>query len=474
MRSNLNELFASFPDDERTEEILDSEEAQEQLRAIFADLAYRPVPVHSLQRMWTISELSAQVALAYAGLWIRRLFADEQEKQRKSAETNMRVALKMIHRLGYLCGAAAKLGQALGSLPELLPEEVVSTLDRLHSQAPPMHFSLVREVVRGDLGKDPMELFARFDKEPFAAASIGQVHRATLKSGREVAVKIQYPGIGRAMQADLRNLMALVFPMRLTRNGESIRAQCEAMREMLEQESDYIREARNTQEAHALFTPADGIVVPEVFAEYSSSRVLTTEYIPGPHLREYLATSPSQEQRDAFGTKLSLVWFRMNNANMSYSDPHSGNYVFMHDGRLGVLDFGCIQRLTPQELRTIEYGEAYLDKRMTFEEDLIACGYSKTDLANESYIGPLRRHFEWLTAPAFHEGPFDFGDTGFFKSGIESMKEMVAKQYPAPAMYLYIYRTFFGLRVLSWRLKCRVDVKALRHQERERNRENHI
>jgi hypothetical protein len=469
MGTNLTDLFASFPDEEKADGILDSQEAQEQLQAIWADLAYRPVPVHALQRMWTISELSVQIALAYAGLWIRGLFAGEGEKQRKLAETNMRVALKMIHRLGYLRGAAVKLGQALGSLPELLPEEVVSTLDRLHSQAPPMHFSLVREVVRSDFGKDPQELFARFDKEPFAAASIGQVHRATLKSGKEVAVKIQYPGIGRAIQADLRNLMALVFPMRLTRNGESVKSQCEAIREMLHQEADYLREASNTQQARALFTPADGIVVPEVFPDYSSSRVLTTEYIPGPHIDEFLATNPSQELRDAFGTKLSLVWFRMYYANMSYSDPHPGNYIFMDDGRLGLLDFGCIQRLTPQELQIMGYGEAFLDKRMTLKELLMAPpGFSEADLANEDFMAPLRRHHEWLTAPAFHEGPFDFGDTEFFKSGIESLKEMVAKQYPSPAMYLYVFRTFFGLRVLSWRLKCRVDMRALRRSEIER------
>jgi predicted unusual protein kinase regulating ubiquinone biosynthesis (AarF/ABC1/UbiB family) len=468
MRTNLSELLASFPDDEKTEDILESQEAQERLQAIFADLAYRPVPVHSLQRMWTMGELSAQIALAYTGLWVRGLFADKEKRQLQAAETNLRVALNMIHRLGYLRGAATKLGQAFGSLPELLPEQVVATLDRLHAQAPPMHFSLLREVVRSELGKDPAELFAEFDKEPFAAASIGQVHRATLKSGEDVAVKIQYPGIGRAMQADMRNLMALVFPMRLTRSGESVRAQCEAMREMLAQETDYVREAENTREARELFTPADGIVVPRVFAEYSSSRVLTTEFIPGRRLHEFLASNPSQELRDAFGTKLSLAWFRMRYAaNAGYSDPHSGNYIFMDDGRLGVLDFGCIQRLAPDELRIAEYADAYCDRRMTLEELLHACGDAAADIASADYMEPLRRHHAWLTEPVFHDGPFDFGDTGFFKAGIESLKEVVEKRYEAPAMYLYSFRAIFGLRVLSWRLKCRVDIGALWRQERK-------
>lgn len=121
MKTNLSELLASLPTEETADDVLDSAQAQEQLQAIFADLAYRPVPVHSLHRLWTMGELSTQVALAYAGLWIRGLFPDTEAKERQTIETNIRVALKMIHRLGYIRGAAVKLGQAFGSLPELLP-----------------------------------------------------------------------------------------------------------------------------------------------------------------------------------------------------------------------------------------------------------------------------------------------------------------------------------------------------------------
>lgn len=468
MTANLRDLLASLPEEEKeTASLLDSAEAQEQLRAIFADLAHRPVPVHSLRRLWTIGELSTQVVLAYTGLWIRGLFADAKKKERQAIETNLRVALKMVHRLGYLRGAATKLGQAFGSLPELLPEQVVSTLDMLHAQAPPMHFSLIREVVRSDLGKDPIDLFATFNKEPFAAASIGQVHRATLKSGEDVAVKIQYPGIGRAMQADLRNLMALIFPVRLGQSAAAIRGWVESIRTMLAEETDYVHEAQNMREALALFKPEDGIVVPKVFDQYSASRVLTMEYLPGKSLDGFLATHPSQQLRDEFGRKINLAWERMYYAHASYSDPHSGNYVFMNDGRLGLLDFGCIQHFTPEEIAVFERGEAYLDGRMTLEQSLLEGGYSESDLADEKYMAPLRRHMAWLTAPAFHDGPFDFGDPEYFQQGIDSLKEMTPKPYPAPPMYFYEFRSLFGLKVLGWRLKCRVDMRQLREQERK-------
>jgi len=105
---------------------------------------------------------------------------------------------------------------------------------------------------------------------------------------------------------------------------------------------------------------------------------------------------------------------------------------------------------------------------MTIEEMLLDSGqYAKSDIANEKYIAPLRRHMEWLTAPLLQEGPFEFGDPEFFKQGIDTLKEMVERVYPATSMYLYFFRSMFGLRVLSYRLKCRVDMGALRRQERK-------
>jgi predicted unusual protein kinase regulating ubiquinone biosynthesis (AarF/ABC1/UbiB family) len=239
------------------------------------------------------------------------------------------------------------------------------------------------------------------------------------------------------------------------------------MRKMLAEEMDYVHEAQNMREALALFTPEDGIVVPKVFGEYSASRVLTTEYVPGKSFGEFLASDPSQELRDEFGRKINLTFERMYYANASYSDPHSGNYVFMSDGRLGLLDFGCIQHFTAEELEYLEEGEAYLDGRITIEESLLHDGYLESDIANERYMAPLRRHTDWLTAPAFHEGPFDFGDPAYLQKGMDSLKEMTRKIYPAPPLYLYFFRSMFGLKVLSYRLKCRVDIKEMRRQERK-------
>ncbi|HLQ78343.1 MAG TPA: AarF/ABC1/UbiB kinase family protein [Terriglobia bacterium] len=475
MKTNLNDLFAGLPEEYSSPDVLDSDDARERLQAIFADLALKPVPVGSLKRLWTLGELSTQVTLAYIALWMRGWFADAETKQRSEMDTNLRVALKMIHGLGYLRGAATKLGQAFGSLPEILPEQVLSTLDSLHAQAPPMHFSLLREMVRNELGRDPSEIFADFDKQPFAAASIGQVHRATLKSGEDVAVKIQYPGIARAIEADLRNLMALILPMRLTRNWENVKGSCLAVQDMLRQEVDYIREAENMRQARALFGPEDGILVPRVYDEYSTAKVLTSEFLPGPGLKEFLAANPDQSLRDEFGRKMLVAWYRLFYSDHSHSDPHSGNYVFLRDGRLGILDFGCVQHLTASEREVLDRGEAIFDRKITLEELLRVFGIPESDIANPEYLAASRRHNEWLAVPLWNEGPFDFGEEGFFRKGVESLQEAMSKRVTAPPMYLYLLRSIFGWRALGFRLRCRVDQNTIRRTElaRRRNRLSH-
>src|ERR1017187_418181 len=400
MDVNLSELMAALPDDDLSS-TANAARAQEQLREILADLAQRPAPAGSLHRLWTLSELSAQIALAYLALWIRRWFSGAEASKRRLMETNLRVALKTFHRLGYLRGAMTKLGQAAGNLPGILPGQVADTLDRLHFEAPPMHYALIREVVRNEFGKESEELFLSFEKEAFAAASLGQVHRARLKSGERVAVKIQYPGIARTIDADFRNLSALVLPLRLGKDWESVKAQFEEVRRMLNQEVDYLQEAESQRLARELFRPEDGIVVPRVYSEYSGKRVLTTDYVQGLHLPDYLATNPSQASRNAFGTKIYIAWMRMYYAFMPYADPHPGNYLFLSDGRLGLIDFGCVQHYGPEERELMRLADkmSYEDSSLTQEVVRRVCGVSGDDPALPDYMQTMAESRDWMMEP---------------------------------------------------------------------------
>ena len=469
MNPKVSDLISALSQDEGEAGARRADQlSQDNLKELLAELSRRPVPVGSLHRLWSIGELSAQVALAYFALWMRQWFASADARERASLETNLRVALKMFHRFGYLRGAIMKLGQTLGNFPDIVPAQFAETLDKLHFEAPPMHFSLLRELVRNELGKDPEELFATFETEAFAAASLGQVHLARLKSGEHVAVKIQYPGIARTIDADFRNLGALLFPLRLGKDWEYLSRQFEEVHRMLQQETDYQREAESLIRARDLFKPEDGIVVPQVYKQFSSKRVLTTEYIPGTHIDDFLAPNPSQELRNEFGTKLYLANFMMYFARMNYADPHSGNYLFMSDHRLGLIDFGCVQNYNEEECELIRLSEESIWGGPETVREVFRRGayMNDADFVNQERVALMEESHAWTCEPIKHEGPFDFGTIEHLQRGIHWFVGLSRQRYTrSHPTYVYFNRSVFGLRALLYRLGAQVDVRALHRRE---------
>jgi predicted unusual protein kinase regulating ubiquinone biosynthesis (AarF/ABC1/UbiB family) len=465
---NLSDLIAALPEDNEAAGIVAPDE---RLREILADLARRPAPAGSLHRLWTMGELSAQVSLAYFALWVRGWFSNAEARKQRVMETNLRVALKIFHRLAYLRGAMIKLGQAAGHLPELLPAEIADTLDRLHFEAPPMHYSLIRAVIENEFGRAPEEVFVSFEKEAFAAASIGQVHRARLRSGEEVAVKIQYPGIARTIDADFRNLNALLFPLRLGNDWEYVKPQFAEVHRMLNQEADYRQEAEAQSRARKLFTAEDEIIVPRVFEAYSTARVLTTELLRGRHLNGVLATNPPQALRDHFGTLLERAHLRLYFAYLNHADPSPGNFLFLDDGRLGVLDFGCVQQYGEEERELVRLSEGLIAEDEPAVKELFEmafCHPRADDPDREKYwrIGEMSRH--WMMEPMRADGPFDFGDEGHIRRGYEvasrMIRERVMRGHP---FYVHYQRFLWGAKALLYRLRARVNLKELHRQESE-------
>ena len=268
MTTTISELLEAMPDDDRAERTLRDDT---RFRQLYEELSRRPVPVGPLSRLWVLTGLQTQIAFAYAFRWVRGWFTSAEENERRRLETHMEVALKLLETMGYLRGAVLKAGQTIANFHNLVPDEIVDTLSRLHFEAPPMHFSRFREQVHAELNGDPEEVFASFDTEPFAAASLGQVHRARLKTGQDVAVKIQYPGIARTIRSDLRNILTLDAPFRLTKDFENNKQQLQTLFQSMELETDYETEARLTEVARGLFTEDDGIIVPRVYPEFSTA-----------------------------------------------------------------------------------------------------------------------------------------------------------------------------------------------------------
>lgn len=299
-----------------------------------------------------LARLGARIGLAHAGTSARKLFASAERKEQLSRDREMKSAQQVADELGNMKGALMKLGQMASYLDDGLPEPLRLALSQLQSNAPPMSIDLVHQEIQRELGKTVNELFVEFDDEPIAAASIGQVHRAILRtpSGeRAVAVKVQYPGVAEAIDADLRTadllgtLLAFGFK---SLNPEDMVAE---IKDRLREELDYKKEAENQQVFADFYRNHPFIHVPEVLHDYSTSRILVTELVSGHSFAEVL-TWP-QEQRDMAGEAIFRFVFRSLYRFRAFNgDPHPGNYIFHKDGKVTFLDFGLIKHFTVDEM----------------------------------------------------------------------------------------------------------------------------
>lgn len=429
----------------------------------------RPVPVGWFRRMRLLGTLQAKITAAYMFHWLRGWFKDAKENERLLAETHWRTAIRVLDSMSYLRGATMKIGQTLAAFPDIVPREFVDTLERLHFEAPPMHWSLLREMVHNELGDDPEALFASFDKKAFAAASLGQVHRATLKTGEEVAVKIQYPGVARTIREDFRNLFLFMLPARLNRDWENTKDQLEDLRVRLERETDYELEADTQQQMRKLFREDDGVVIPRVFPQYSTSRVLTMERLPGVHLDEFLARNPSQELRNEFARKITRAWYRMLFAGRTIqADVHPGNFLFMDDGRLGVIDFGFMLDIddTLWELFRKIDRPLTTGRREDLRDAMKEWNWIGDDPQDEDRLELMIKFADWNWRSRFCYCEFDFGNEADFREGVDLFIEMVRKRYSrSRACTPVIARQNFGLRSIFYKLKAKFAVAPLAEEE---------
>ena len=442
----------------------------QRLAKLITRISDKRVPVSSFSRVWTLGSLQAKVTVGYFAYWLRSRFSDADERQRLKNEAHLAAALKLFGTMGYLRGAVMKVGQMLANLPEVVPEEFAEVLSALHFEAPPMHFAMVREVFLDEFGREPEEVFATFDRQAFAAASLGQVHRARLKSGEEVAVKIQYPGIARTIKADLRNLRLLLQPLCLTRDWKNTLDKLADIEQMLLMETDYEQEARFGKEARLFFTVDDRVVVPRVYDEYSTKRVLTTEYLRGCHLDEFLAGNPSQEKRDHFTTLLTVATLRLYyRLHWFLADPHPGNFIFMADGRLGMIDFGCTRVMTDEEwllICDLERATLARDEASFRRITAKACLFDDPEEMEPERLEILLRGVYWNMEPWLKDGLFDFGDREFFMRGIDGFMELARKRYTRGSpLYLWSNRFVFGGRAVCYRLKGRCEFGKIYEQE---------
>jgi predicted unusual protein kinase regulating ubiquinone biosynthesis (AarF/ABC1/UbiB family) len=306
-------------------------------------------------RTGELAKVGAKAGATYVAHRAQSAMASDERKVELQAAYELKSAEQVAETLGNMKGVLMKLGQMASFVNEGFPEDLRAQLAVLQADAPPMSADLAAGVVETELGAAPTTIFAEWDPKPLAAASIGQVHRARLHDGRAVAVKVQYPGVEKAIRADLDNTALLTSMLRMVFKGLEIGPFVAELRDRVGEELDYRLEASRQRRFREIFEGHPTIVVPRVIDEFSTGRVLTTELSEGVRFAD--TVDWSQADRDLAGETIYRFVFRSFNRHLLFNgDPHPGNYLFERGGPLGVrvvfLDFGLVKQFTRDEMDT--------------------------------------------------------------------------------------------------------------------------
>jgi predicted unusual protein kinase regulating ubiquinone biosynthesis (AarF/ABC1/UbiB family) len=309
------------------------------------------IPTSRVGRTAKIGGLAAGQAIRQAGTRAANVTRSEEGRSAALEKRHIEAAEQIVDALGTMKGAAMKIGQVMsfldvGLVPEEYREEFQRKLAKLRDAAPTVTFKDMSKVIVEELGAPLREVFDDFDEEPIAAASIGQVYRARLHDGREVAVKVQYPGVAAAVRADMQNLGLILRLAKRIAPGMDPKAIGEEIRSRIGEELDYELEAQNQRALARIFRGHPFIVIPDVITSFSHERIMVSEYVHGAGFEEL--KTRSQEERDRIGEMIFRFYFSCLYRHGQFSgDPHPGNSMLLDDGRMAFFDFGLFKRMPP-------------------------------------------------------------------------------------------------------------------------------
>jgi len=421
------------------------------------------IPVGKVSRAARFVKTGAKVGTNYVKHYSRKIIDPSLSREQLDQEN----AEDIYDSLSELKGSALKVAQMLAMDKNLLPSAYQDKFAMSQYSAPPLSFPLVVKTFKQHFGKSPEAMFDTFTKNAVNAASIGQVHQATL-DGRKLAVKIQYPGVAESVRSDLK--LVKPFAMRLFGlNERELDQYMDEVEGKLLEETDYKLEVQRSQEITKECSHIPNIYFPKYYDEMSSGRVITMDWLDGKHIKEFLAENPSEEVRTNIGQALwDFYHHQIHNLRVVHADPHPGNFLMRMDGTLGVIDFGCVKEI-PEDFYDAYFKLMSADLIIN-DEELIPVLFrlnflydDDTDREKELYLSIFKEMTMLLGRP-FHDDTFDFADDQYFEQvyrlseRISKIKELRNNRHPRGSKHgLYINRTYFGLYQLLNMLKVKVE-----------------
>lgn len=423
------------------------------------------LPRKAARRTVKLASLPIGVAGRVVGGWGKRLVG--QDSDQVIAANTARTAEQLFAVLGQLKGGAMKLGQALSVFEAAVPEEMAApyreALTKLQTAAPPMPASTTYRVLAEQLGSSWRKWFAEFEGQPAAAASIGQVHRAVWHDGREVAVKVQYPGAEQALLSDLRQLQRFSRLFQAFLPGAEIKPLLAELYNRMSEEVDYRGEAANERAFAAAFDGDSEIFVPKVLA--SAPKAMVTEWVTGTGYASIIANGDT-ERRDEAGRLLAKFHFSSPaRTGLLHADPHPGNFMLLDDGRLCVLDFGAIARLPdgiPRPLGTMTRlaleGRSTELLKMLRKENFVRPG---NELRGEDVLAYLAPFTEPLANPSFHFTRRWLQKQVERVGDLRSPDSRTGRSLNLPPQYLLVHRVTAGTTGILCQLDAHIHIREI-------------
>ena len=414
----------------------------------------------ALARGWCLGKLGFRLTGSYLGYQLQELFLRGEKREKSRRRFRQESSRQFREELQSLKGPLMKMGQVLSMQDHVLPQELIEELAKLQMQAPGMHPTMARAQFRSSFGQNPEEVFREFADEPFAAASLGQVHRAVTQEGAKVVVKIQYPAMRTAIQNDFK----LARSTNLT--GFIPSSVIDEIERGVLVETDYLSEARNLDFFRAALQPLDYVQVPRVYRDLTTDRVLTMSFVEGVPLPELLTHKPTQALRNQLGWRLfELFLFQIYHVRALHADPHPGNYLLTPDGQIGLVDFGCVQRFSPDfaELIACFLGRAWLQGDRQFGR-MMRLLWPKISLENKRARAILQTEIDLLNVifppPQNEPRVVCFSNPELFKMSVRRNMDVFLAKLARPEFPFY-ERAESGLYNYLRQLEASLDTNKL-------------
>jgi len=421
------------------------------------------MPTTKVERSAKFVKTGFRIGGNYVKHYSKKLFNPNLSRD----ELNEDNARDIYNSLSQLKGSALKVAQMLSMDKNMLPKAYVNRFSQSQYNAPPLSGPLIIKTFTRSFGKPPEKIFDTFNLNSTQAASIGQVHEATL-GGKKLAVKVQYPGVGDSISSDLKMVKPIAFKL-LGMNEKELEIYIGEVEERLLEETDYELEVRRSIKFSKACSQLKNVVFPTYYPELSSSKIITMDWMEGLHLKEFLATNPSQKLKNKIGQALwDFYNFQQHELRAVHADPHPGNFLITPDEKLAVIDFGCIKEL-PEDFYTPFFGlifpELMTNKDATIQAfrqlQMIQAGDSKKQV--EFYYKAYKEMISLFASP-YLRPTFDFSKPEFFEK-LYAWGEKIArmpefKQPRGVKHFIYVNRTNFGLYTLLNELNATVKTNT--------------